>query len=180
MVTNLTEGKVNSVLWKFTLPMFISVVFQQFYNMADSAIAGKFAGEEALAAVGSTTALINVFTNLFIGISLGANVLAARFYAAGKDEEMSETVHTSILLALISGIIMASSRNPEYSDQFFQCAAPVLCKFFWLHCNGRIYGSKQYLRISVCVCKFSYPGLHELYQSELWCAKTETYGPGAC
>lgn len=45
MVTNLTEGKVNSVLWKFTLPMFISVVFQQFYNMADSAIAGKFAGK---------------------------------------------------------------------------------------------------------------------------------------
>ena len=48
-----------------------------------------------------------MFTNLFIGISLGANVLAARFYASGKDEEMSETVHTSILLALISGIIMA-------------------------------------------------------------------------
>lgn len=46
MVTNLTEGKVNSVLWKFTLPMFISVVFQQFYNMADSAIGrGKFAGK---------------------------------------------------------------------------------------------------------------------------------------
>ena len=58
-------------------------------------------------AVGSTTALINVFTNLFIGISLGANVLAARFFAAGRKEEMSETVHTSITLALISGILMA-------------------------------------------------------------------------
>ena len=68
---------------------------------------GRFSGSQALAAVGSTTALINVFTNLFIGISLGANVLAARFYAAGKDREMSETVHTSITLALISGIMMA-------------------------------------------------------------------------
>ena len=60
-----------------------------------------------MAAVGSTTALINIFTNLFIGISLGANVLAARFYASGKEKEMSETVHTSITLALISGLVMA-------------------------------------------------------------------------
>lgn len=63
----------------------------------------------ALATVVSlgTTALINIFTNLFIGISLGANVLAARFYASGKEKEMSETVHTSITLALISGLVMA-------------------------------------------------------------------------
>ena len=57
--------------------------------------------------MGSTTALINVFTNLFIGISLGANVLAARFFASGREKEMSDTVHTAILLALISGILMA-------------------------------------------------------------------------
>ena len=67
---------------------------------------GRFAGSQALAAVGSTTALINVFTNLFIGVSLGANVLAARFYASGRKKEMSETVHTSILFALLSGIVM--------------------------------------------------------------------------
>ena len=67
---------------------------------------GRFSGSQALAAVGSTTALINIFTNLFIGISLGANVLAARFYAAQKDKEMSETVHTAIMLALISGVVM--------------------------------------------------------------------------
>ena len=63
--------------------------------------------QSTLSSVGSTTALINVFTNLFIGISLGSNVLAARFYASGKAKEMSETVHTSILFALISGIVMA-------------------------------------------------------------------------
>ena len=67
---------------------------------------GQFTGNEALAAVGSTTALINVFVNLFIGISLGASVLAARFYATGQEKEMTETVHTSITLALISGIAM--------------------------------------------------------------------------
>ena len=65
-------------------------------RQVDIVVVGRFSGSEALAAVGSTTALINVFTNLFIGISLGANVLAARFYASGKDEEMSETVHTSV------------------------------------------------------------------------------------
>ena len=68
---------------------------------------GTFHGSQALAAVGSTTALINVFTNLFIGISLGANVLAARYYAAGKTKEMSETVHTAVALALVSGVAMA-------------------------------------------------------------------------
>ncbi len=68
---------------------------------------GRFSGSQSLAAVGSTTALINIFTNLFIGISLGANVLAARYYAAGRDKEMSEAVHTAIFLALISGLIMA-------------------------------------------------------------------------
>ena len=57
--------------------------------------------------MGSTTALINIFTNLFIGISLGANVLAARYFAAGRHREMSEAVHTAIALALISGILMA-------------------------------------------------------------------------
>ena len=77
------------------------------FNAVDIIIVGRFTGSQALAAVGSTTALINVFTNLFIGISLGSNVLAARFYASGKAKEMSETVHTSILFALISGIVMA-------------------------------------------------------------------------
>ena len=77
------------------------------FNAVDIIVVGQFTGSEALAAVGSTTALIAVFTNLFIGISLGANVLAARFYASGKNKEMSETVHTSIALAFVSGMIMA-------------------------------------------------------------------------
>ena len=77
------------------------------FNAVDIIVVGRFSGSQSLAAVGSTTALINMFTNLFIGISLGANVLAARFYASGKEKEMSETVHTSITLALISGLVMA-------------------------------------------------------------------------
>ena len=104
---DMCNGTIMDKLISFSLPLMLSGILQLMFNAVDIVVVGRFSGSEALAAVGSTTALINVFTNLFIGISLGANVLAARFYAAGKDEEMSETVHTSILLALISGIIMA-------------------------------------------------------------------------
>ena len=95
-------------LISFALPLMLSGILQLMFNAVDIIVVGHFTGKEALAAVGSTTALINVFTNLFIGISLGANVLAARFFASGKEKEMSETVHTAILLALISGILMAA------------------------------------------------------------------------
>ena len=104
---DMCNGSIMDKLISFSLPLMLSGILQLMFNAVDIVVVGHFSGSEALAAVGSTTALINVFTNLFIGISLGANVLAARFYAAGKDDEMSETVHTSILLALISGIIMA-------------------------------------------------------------------------
>ena len=101
------NGSIMDKLISFSLPLMVSGILQLAFNAVDIIVVGRFSGSQALAAVGSTTALINVFTNLFIGISLGANVLAARFYAAGKDREMSETVHTSITLALISGITMA-------------------------------------------------------------------------
>ena len=101
------NGTIMDKLISFAFPLMLSGILQLMFNAVDIIVVGRFSGSQALAAVGSTTALINVFTNLFIGISLGANVLAARFYAAGKDEEMSETVHTSILLALVSGVIMA-------------------------------------------------------------------------
>ena len=104
---DMCNGSIMDKLISFSLPLMLSGILQLMFNAVDIVVVGRFSGSEALAAVGSTTALINVFTNLFIGISLGANVLAARFYAAGKDDEMSETVHTSILLALLSGIIMA-------------------------------------------------------------------------
>ena len=93
-------------LISFSVPLILSGILQLLFNAVDIIVVGRFSGSQALAAVGSTTALINIFTNLFIGISLGANVLAARFYAAQKDKEMSEPVHTAIMLALISGVVM--------------------------------------------------------------------------
>lgn len=101
------NGSIMDKLISFSLPLMLSSILQLMFNAVDIIVVGRFSGSQALAAVGSTTALINIFTNLFIGISLGANVLAARYYAAGRDKEMSETVHTAITLALISGVIMA-------------------------------------------------------------------------
>ena len=101
------NGTIMDKLVSFALPLMVSGILQLMFNAVDIIVVGRFSGSQALAAVGSTTALINVFTNLFIGVSLGANVLAARFYAAGKDKEMSETVHTAITLALVSGVVMA-------------------------------------------------------------------------
>ncbi len=104
---DMCNGSIMDKLISFALPLMLSGIFQLMFNAVDIIVVGHFSSSQALAAVGSTTALINVFVNLFIGVSLGTNVLAARFYAAGKDKEMSEVVHTSILFALISGIVMA-------------------------------------------------------------------------
>lgn len=103
---DMCNGTIMDKLISFSVPLILSGILQLLFNAVDIIVVGRFSGSQALAAVGSTTALINLFTNLFIGISLGANVLAARFYAAQKDKEMSETVHTAIMLALISGVVM--------------------------------------------------------------------------
>ena len=100
------NGSILDKLISFSIPLMLSGILQLLFNAVDIIVVGRFTGSEALAAVGSTTALINVFVNFFIGISLGSNVLAARFFAAGKDKEMSETLHTAITLALISGVGM--------------------------------------------------------------------------
>ena len=101
------NGTIMDKLISFSLPLMLSSILQLMFNAVDIIVVGRFSGSQALAAVGSTTALINIFTNLFIGISLGANVLAARYFAAGRDKEMSEAVHTAVTLALLSGIAMA-------------------------------------------------------------------------
>ena len=101
------NGSIMDKLVSFALPLMASSILQLMFNAVDIIVVGHFNGREALAAVGSTTALINIFTNLFIGISLGANVLAARYQATGRTKEMSEAVHTAITLALVSGILMA-------------------------------------------------------------------------
>ena len=103
---DMTNGTIMDKLIAFSLPLMLSGILQLLFNAVDIIVVGRFSGSKPLAAVGSTSALISTFTNFFIGISLGTNVLAARFFASRKMKEMSETVHTSILFAAISGVVM--------------------------------------------------------------------------
>ena len=104
---DMCNGSIMDKLISFSIPLMLSSILQLLFNAVDIVVVGRFSGSQALAAVGSTSALISMFINLFIGVSLGANVLAARFYASGRAKEMSETVHTAITFALISGIVMS-------------------------------------------------------------------------
>lgn len=104
---DMCNGSLSGKILLFTLPLMLSGILQLLFNAADVVVVGRFAGNEALAAVGSTGALTNLLVNMFIGLSVGANVLVARYYGAKQEEEASRTVHTSMLISGIGGIILA-------------------------------------------------------------------------
>ena len=104
---DMTSGSLPKKMLLFALPLIFSSVLQLLFNAADLIVVGRFVGDEALAAVGSTGALINLLTNLFLGLSVGANVLVARFTGAHRDKDVEETVHTALLTSLLSGILLA-------------------------------------------------------------------------
>lgn len=81
MAKDLTVGKPSAVLWRFSIPMFISVIFQQLYSIADSVIAGKFAGEDALAAVGASYPITMIFMAIAVGSNIGCSVVIAQLFA---------------------------------------------------------------------------------------------------
>ena len=103
---DMCNGPILKKMLLSAIPLMCSSVLQLLFNAADIVVVGRFAGDNSLAAVGSNTALISLLTNLFIGLSIGANVLAARYYGAKQEKALSETVHTSMLLSVYSGIIL--------------------------------------------------------------------------
>ena len=103
---DMCEGPVLKKMLLFALPLMASSLLQLLFNAADIIIVGRFAGDNSLAAVGSTTSIINLLVNLFIGCSIGANVLVARFYGAKREDDLTATVHTAMSLSIISGIFM--------------------------------------------------------------------------
>ena len=104
---NLCEGSILNKLLLFSLPLIASSVLQLFFNAADVIVVGQFAGDNSLAAVGSTGSMVNLLTNVFMGLSVGANVLVARYFAAKQEEELRKTVHTAITISVICGILLA-------------------------------------------------------------------------
>lgn len=103
---DMCNGPLASKILLFAVPLIASSLLQLLFNAADVVVVGKFAGKEALAAVGSNTSLINLLINLFVGLSVGANVVVARDLGAGRNDRVKKDVHTTITLALISGVVM--------------------------------------------------------------------------
>lgn len=103
---DMTEGPLLGKLIRFSLPLALSGLLQLLFNAADMVVVGRFAGSEALAAVGSTGSLNMLIVNLFMGLSIGVNVLVARDYGADDQEGLHKTVHTAILTAAVCGVFL--------------------------------------------------------------------------
>ena len=101
---DMCSGTLWNKILMFALPLMASSLLQLLFNAADVIVVGRYAGKEALAAVGSNTALINLLINLFVGLSVSTNVVVARDLGAGRQDNVSRSVHTTITLALVSGV----------------------------------------------------------------------------
>ena len=103
---DMLHGSLWNKLIIFALPLALTGVLQQLFNAADVAVLGQFVGTHAMAAVGNNTPVISLFVTLFLGLSLGANVVIARYLGARCPEQASEAVHTTFMLALLAGILL--------------------------------------------------------------------------
>ena len=103
---DMTSGALLPKILIFSGPLILTGILQLLYNAADVVVVGRFAGATSLAAVGSTGSLINLIINVFMGLSVGTSVMVARYYGAGDVRMVQDTVHTSILVALLSGIVV--------------------------------------------------------------------------
>lgn len=104
---DMCNGPLMRKIIMYCVPLALSGILQLLYNAADVIVVGQFSGKTALAAVGSTGSLINLVVNLLIGLSVGTSVCVANFYGAGRHKDLRETVHTSMLISVIGGVIVA-------------------------------------------------------------------------
>lgn len=105
---DMTKGPIFVNIIKFTIPLILTGTLQLLYNAADIIVVGRYGSDNALAAVSSTGALINLIVNVFMGLSIGASVLVAQSFGAGRHKDVSEAVHTAIAVALISGVLVGT------------------------------------------------------------------------
>ena len=134
---SLTEGALLPAIVRFSIPLVLSNLLQVLFNMSDIAVVGRFAGASALGAVGSTSTLVTLFTGFLIGMGSGVNVTTAHFIGARQPKDVSETVHTSLIILLISGLTLLAGGF---------AFAPALLKL--LGTKDALYpGALRYLRI---------------------------------
>lgn len=105
----MTKGNPYAAILRFALPVFLSQVFQQLYNTADTFIVGKFLGTDALAAVSSSGNLIFLMISFFEGLALGASIVISRYFGAGQKERVFDAIHTDIAFGLINGLFLTAA-----------------------------------------------------------------------
>ena len=105
-MTNMTEGSTTKILWKFSIPMFISVIFQQIYNIADTVIAGKYVNSNALAAIGASYPITMIFMAIATGINIGASVIISQLFGGKHFEKMKAAIFTSIITTTVLSSII--------------------------------------------------------------------------
>ena len=115
---DMLHGSLADKIILFALPLAASSILQQLFNSADVAVAGRFAGSEALAAVGGNSPVINLIVNLFVGFSIGANVVIASAIGQGNKKRANRAVHTVISLALVCGIVLIFIGNVVAAANF--------------------------------------------------------------
>ncbi len=104
---DMLHGAIWPKVLQFALPLAATSILQQLFNSADIAVLGRFAGKHAMAAVGSTAPIVGLLVNLFVGISVGANVIISNYTGQNNEKKVSEATHTSVILALICGFLVA-------------------------------------------------------------------------
>ena len=160
----LTEGRLLPAIWRYTLPIIATGVLQLLFNAADLVVVGQACGSVSVAAVGTTTAIINLLVNLFIGVSVGAGVTVAHALGAGHAEIVRRTVHTSIPTALVSGAVLT--------------VVGVLCSrqfLAWMGTPDDVIGlSATYMRIYFCG---TIPSMLYNFGAAILRAAGETKGP---
>ena len=134
---DMCSGSIFGKMLIFTIPLMLSSMLQLLFNAADIVVVGNFAGDNSLGAVGSTGSLINLLTNLFIGLSVGVNVLVARYYGSGQKDNLHDTVQTAVTLSCVLGVIVAV---------FGFFCTPIFLR--WMKLEGEILRlASVYLRI---------------------------------
>ena len=106
MNRDLTVGDIRPAIWRFTLPLLGSMLFQQLYNIADSLVAGKFLGADALAAVGNSYEITLIFIAFAFGSNMGSSVIVSQYFGAGRRKEMKTAITTTFIAAFVLSIVL--------------------------------------------------------------------------
>ena len=141
MNRDLTVGDIRPAIWRFTLPLLGSMLFQQLYNIADSLVAGKFLGADALAAVGNSYEITLIFIAFAFGSNMGSSVIVSQYFGAGRRKEMKTAITTTFIAAFVLSLVLMAL-GIGFTDILLEAinTPPALLEMSALYLDIYIYG----------------------------------------